>query len=737
MNSSNKYISFFRETLLPATLNSYSAIFFINNKVFAAGILVITFFNFFAGFSGLIAVVTCILIADKMGFNHMQLKNGWLSFNALLIGIGMGTFFDPGLVYFSLLVLASLLTLILSVTFSGWFGKYGLPYLSMPFVFTFWFIILPSSSFENMGLTQRNVYWINEMYTIGGNDLLNFFQTIDNLNINNLLDIYLRSMSSIIFQGNIITGILIAAFLLYSSRIAFSLSVIGFIAAYLFAIFTGADAAGITYYNIGANYIMIAMGLGGFFAVPSRHSYLWAILLVPLTSLVLLFLNKLFGAIHLPVLSLPYSLVAIAFIYFLMLRMNPKNLILTPIQFYSPEKNLYSYNNNKQRLSDLIYFPIHVPFWGEWMVTQGHDGRYTHKGEWGKAFDFMLVDSDKKTYKSRGLLCENYYCYNKPVLAPADGIVEEIYDQLDDNEIGKVNAVNNWGNTIIIRHCPELYSQISHIRKGTFKVAKGDHVKRGDLLAMCGNSGRSPQPHIHFQVQSSPNLGAKTINYPLAYYFRNVDGKRELFSYSRPDEGELITDLQTHNLLKNSFAMHPGTIFNFSYSAENGIEKTEQWETFTDAWNSKYIYCKATETCAYYVNDGGMFYFTTFYGDKTSLLYYFYLVAHKVILGYYEDLEIRDELPLNIMFNGKVKMWLHDFIAPFVNRIHACYSLKFVNADNIFDPAQLTMESKIYMVAFGKTRSESSGSITLEKSRISNFTYNNNNIKIEAKCISF
>ncbi len=734
--SIKKSYTIFREIIWPATLNSYSVIFFLNNKVFAGGLILITFFNFFAGLSGLIATLTSVLIANIMGFDKLQLKKGLFSFNALLTGIGMGTFFDPGTVYFSLLLLASLLTLILSVTLSGWFEKYGLPHLSIPFVISFWFIVLPSSLFENLGLTQRNVYWINEMYTIGGNNLLNFFQTVDNLSINNSLDIYLRSMSSIIFQNNIIAGILIAGLLLYSSRIAFSLTVIAYISASMFASFTGSEAASISYYNIGANYMMVALAIGGFFAIPSRYSYLWTVLLVPLTSLVLLFMTKFFAGIHLPIFSLPFSFVAILFIYFLKLRKNPTNLILTPIQHYSPEVNLYSYSNNKSRLSNLLYFPLHVPFWGEWMVSQGHDGKYTHKAEWGKAFDFVLLDEEKKSFRSRGLLCENYYCFNKPVLAPADGVVEAIVDQFDDNDIGKVNVVNNWGNTIIIRHLPELFTQISHLRKGTFKVAKGDQVKRGDLLALCGNSGRSPEPHIHFQVQSSPNLGAKTLDYPFAYYFCRDESKSGLQSYAKPKEGELITDIHTSNLLKSSFGMAPNTMFNFSYTMNTGIELTEQWESFTDAWNYKYLYCKATESVAYYINDGGMFYFTSFYGDKKSLLYYFYLTAYKVILGYYEDLVVLDEFPLNTLQNKKLGVWLHDFIAPFLNRIHAHYGMKFENADNVFDPTSITLNTEINVSIFGKTRLESSGRITLEDNQIKGFSYTNKNIKIEAICIN-
>lgn len=731
----NRLIDSFRENLLPSLLNSYSIIFFLDNKLLSIGILIVTFFNFFAGLSGFIATLAAVVIANSMGFDKIQLRKGLYSFNALLLGLGMGTFFDPGLVFFALLLLAVLLTLILSVTLGGWLGKNGLPHLSIPFVIGFWLIVLPSSTFVNLGLTQRNIYWINEAYSVGGSHLVNFLQSIEGLSFNKLADTYLRSLSSIFFQSNIISGLLIAALLLISSRITFTLSIIGFLTAYLFAAFIGSDTTGFSYYNIGANYIMTAIAIGGFFVIPSRKSYLWTIFLVPLTSLVLLFLTKLLGGIQLPVFSLPFSLVVILFVYFLMLRKTRSSLVLTPIQHYSPEKNLYSYMNNRSRLSQLLYFPIHLPFWGKWVVSQGHDGKFTHKGDWSFAYDFMLLDEEMKTFTSNGLLCENYHCYNKPVLAPADGIVEEIIDHIDDNEIGKTDTVNNWGNTIIIRHIPGLYSQLSHLRKGTFKVSKGDHVKRGDFLATCGNSGRSHQPHIHFQVQSSPKTGAKTLNYPISYYLKSTNNGDILTTFSIPEEGEIISDLHSSTLLKKAFAIQPNSILKFKYLDEKGIEITERWEAFTDAYNSNYLYCSETESTAYYVNDGSTFYFTTFYGNKKSLLYYFYLTAFKVLLGYYEHLEIVDEIALNAVYNKNILVWLHDFIAPFTKRIRACYTILPTETDDAVMPQYLKLSSKIDLKIFGRTQRESKSTITLKDNRINMFTYETNRFKIQAQCI--
>jgi len=105
-------------------------------------------------------------------------------------------------------------------------------------------------------------------------------------------------------------------------------------------------------------------------------------------------------------------------------------------------------------------------------------------------------------------------------------------------------------------------------------------------------------------------------------------------------------------------------------------------------------------------------------------------------LGYYEDLVVSDELPLNILQNKKLSVWLNDFIAPFLNRIHAYYSMKFESADNVFDPTSIALSSEINVSVFGKSRHESSGRINLEENRINSFSYTNKNIKIEAKWLN-
>lgn len=714
-------------------LNSYSIIFFQDNKILASILLLVSFLNFWAGVSGLLAVLFVLALGKTMHLHQATLNSGYYSFNALLVGLGMGTFFDPSFVFFSLLALAALLTLLLSVSMGGWLYKYKLPFLSVPFVITFWFVVLPSSHFENLGLTQRSIFWINELFAIGGNGLLNLFTSIETFKINPLVDIYFRSLSSIFFQSNIIAGIFIAAGLLISSRIMFSLSIIGFLSAYFFAQFTGSEAASINYYNIGANYMMVAFAVGGYFTIASRQSYLWTILLIPLTSLVLLFFFKLLGFIHLPVFSLPFSFVTILFVYFLQMRTKAQSLIVTPLQLNSPEKNLYTYKNNIERLAGLYYFPINLPFMGEWTVTQAHNGEYTHKGEWQHAFDFVIADNVGSTFRNNGYQLTDYYCYNKAVLAPADGFVEAIVDNVECNAPGEVNTVNNWGNSIVIRHFDGLYSQISHLKKSSFKVQVGAFVHKGDLLAHCGNSGRSPQPHIHFQMQVLPTVGAKTINYPFAYFYQTNQAQTKLLQYQKPEKGQIVSPIAADSFVQKAFNLLPDSVLNMTYSINDAGSKTELWETYTDAYNQKYIHCAQSNATAYYVNDGAMFYFTAFYGNKNSLLYYYYLSAYKIFMGD-RSTDIHDFLPLNVLKFPLVLKWMQDFVAPFFYFVRIKFQSKTQYANNALNTGVVVFSTQIESQLFNRKTQISNSTITINNKGLAEFQYQSKQLKINAKC---
>jgi murein DD-endopeptidase MepM/ murein hydrolase activator NlpD len=75
-----------------------------------------------------------------------------------------------------------------------------------------------------------------------------------------------------------------------------------------------------------------------------------------------------------------------------------------------------------------------------------------------------------------------------PIIAVDDGVV--IYS--DD-------GIRGYGNMIVIAHGDDIFTVYAHNRKN--KVGKGRRVKRGEVIAEVGNTGRSTGPHLHFEIR--------------------------------------------------------------------------------------------------------------------------------------------------------------------------------------------------------------------------------------------
>jgi murein DD-endopeptidase MepM/ murein hydrolase activator NlpD len=72
------------------------------------------------------------------------------------------------------------------------------------------------------------------------------------------------------------------------------------------------------------------------------------------------------------------------------------------------------------------------------------------------------------------------------VAAPADGVV--VF----------AAARAGYGNAIVIDHGFGVVTRYGHL--DGFNVRPGQRVKRGDVIAFSGNTGRSTAPHVHYEV---------------------------------------------------------------------------------------------------------------------------------------------------------------------------------------------------------------------------------------------
>ncbi|MBC8486463.1 MAG: urea transporter [Bacteroidetes bacterium] len=713
-------------------LNSYTQIFFSNSKVFGIILLIVSFFDLNAGISGLIAVLSSNITAYLVGFNRFNIKSGYYGFNSLLVGLGLGIYYQMGMEFLLVLLFASILTLFVTILLEGVIGKYGLPFLSLSFLFGIWTVTLASREFTALAISERGIFMANELFSIGGYFFVGIYNWFSNLNLHESIVIYFRSLGAIFFQYHLFAGIVIAIGLLIYSRIAFLLSIIGFFSAYFLYQFVGGNIYELSYSYIGFNFILTAIAVGGFFIVPSKYSFLWVILLTPLISITVTSTMAIMSLFQLSIYSLPFNFIVLLFLYILKFRERyyhkPEIVVY---QQFSPEKNLYSQLNNKERFHNFKYIPFSLPFWGEWIVTQAHHGEYTHKESWAHAWDFEIVDENGYNHKGNGAEKKDFYCYNKPVISPADGWVEEIVDGVDDNEIGDMNLEQNWGNTIIVKHAEKLYSKISHIKKESFKVKKGDTVKKGDILAYCGNSGRSPEPHIHFQIQENPFIGSETLDYPIGHYILRKKKDFVLISYDKPLKDEVISNIEKNKTLYKAFHFIPGQKITFKVTKSGKEEKTT-WEVQTDIYNNSCIYCEKTKSKAWFKNDGSIHYFTHFEGDKKSLLFYFYLGAYKVIFGFYKGLTISDQLPINTL-NNKYLIFLQDFIAPFYRFIKSEYTLEYARIKDNMTESQILLISGVQVKRNKKVTKELNFEFAIESNRIQKFVVVAGNKTIEAE----
>jgi murein DD-endopeptidase MepM/ murein hydrolase activator NlpD len=186
-----------------------------------------------------------------------------------------------------------------------------------------------------------------------------------------------------------------------------------------------------------------------------------------------------------------------------------------------------------------------LPFEGQWLVFWGGDSRelnHHHDSRHQRfAFDFVVVDEAGRTHQDEGRENKDYYAFGQPVLAPADGVVTDVITGVRDNTPGSMNPTFAGGNAVILMHREHEVSVLAHFQQGSIRVKCGDNVKRGQVLGLCGNSGNSSEPHIHFHVQNTPILQDGT---GLRCVFEKVTVTRNAKSESRmsysPVKGDIV-----------------------------------------------------------------------------------------------------------------------------------------------------------------------------------------------------
>jgi hypothetical protein len=160
------------------------------------------------------------------------------------------------------------------------------------------------------------------------------------------------------------------------------------------------------------------------------------------------------------------------------------------------------------------------------------------------AIDWLQIDKDGNTHKGDSKNNKNYFAYGAEIHAVADGVVTEMRDGIPENIPDKtaravpLTLATIGGNHVILDIGNSRYAVFAHMQTGSVRVKLGDHVRRGQVLGLLGNSGNATEPHLHFHIcDANSVLSCEGIPYAFASF--EVQGRWKLDSKQPPVRREL------------------------------------------------------------------------------------------------------------------------------------------------------------------------------------------------------
>jgi murein DD-endopeptidase MepM/ murein hydrolase activator NlpD len=154
-------------------------------------------------------------------------------------------------------------------------------------------------------------------------------------------------------------------------------------------------------------------------------------------------------------------------------------------------------------------FSGRLPFEGTWYVAAEHGYLDPHKRFLAEAYayDFLQIGANGKSHQRDGRNNVDYFSYGKKVMAAKDGTVISVRGDMAENTPGETtNVTTPGGNVVIVDHGNNQFGYYAHLKPFSVAVKPGGRVKAGDILGEVGNSGDSPEPHLHFHVMNNADL---------------------------------------------------------------------------------------------------------------------------------------------------------------------------------------------------------------------------------------
>ncbi|MCB9568539.1 MAG: urea transporter [Myxococcales bacterium] len=638
------------EFVVDAVLRAYAQILFSSSRAVGLVLLLGTALAPRALAYGLAAVLLALATARLFRLSPELIRSGLLGYSSMLVGLGAAVLFEPTIDAHAITVIGVATAVVMTSALHAAMGTYfNLPPLTIPFLLVF-YLVLGAARVLDIPLEHLSLARIPAPAWMPS-----------------WLVVYLESLGALFFLPRVDVGAVVLGALLLHSRIAWVFSLVGAALAILVAGRAVLILDGTLPFVLGYNFVLTAIAVGGVWFVPSRASLLLAIGATLVCGMVAIGLAPLMTVGALPLLILPFNLTIILLLYAMRLRIGDAKPPAVDSPGGTPEEHLVRHRARFARFGAHLPVRVHAPFLGRWRCTQGWDGEHTHREAWRHAWDFEVADAEGRTFRGDGRSLGDYYCYRLPVVAAADGSVVEVVDHHPDNPIGEPDLRNNWGNYVLLYHAPAVYSLVCHLAPGSAAVRPGQLVRRGDRLGLCGASGRSPVPHLHFQLQASPHVGAPTIAGELhdvvvepAAPAGEAAPARRWESALVPRRGDVVRNLEPARAFARFLSLTPGEELRLRRADDQTIETIA---VDVDLLGDLILRSRERGARAHFERSAEMLVFYETEGRRSSLLWPLHVALARIPFELSDELRWSDRLDRRGFLPWPRRL-LHDLLAP-------------------------------------------------------------------------
>ncbi|MEB8307129.1 urea transporter [Staphylococcus xylosus] len=248
--------------------------------------------NWKVGIMALAASVIALLLAKRTNYSQEEINTGLAGFNPVLTAIALTLFLVPE--WYSILIafIAIVITMPIGSAFREFFKPFGVPMLTMPYVFVSWIILLMSFQFKFVNVDVNILPDTVQEIQFSGHSI-------------HFINAFLSGFSEIFLLKSIMAGLLILIGIFIASRKAGLFAIVANLIGFTAVLVLGANHDQINDGLFGYNVILTVLALGVAFRTRIQR-YVSIVLGILLTVVLHAGMTTLLTPFGLPVFTLPF-----------------------------------------------------------------------------------------------------------------------------------------------------------------------------------------------------------------------------------------------------------------------------------------------------------------------------------------------------------------------------------------------------------------------------------------------